>query len=109
MHVLNDMRCFGTFALAFAALAAGSGPAGAFRFPEQNPAPITQHQKELRYADSQGTQPYAMNYGDEAAQTLGVQKGKWEAFSTQSRDPLMPSFRGGIDEGRAMIGLRWSR
>jgi hypothetical protein len=48
-----------------------------------------------------------MNYTDEAAQTLGVKDGKWEAFSTQSPDPLMPRFKGGIDSGRAMIGLQW--
>jgi len=62
----------------------------------------------LRAADSQ-IQPYAMNYSDEAAQTLGVKSGKWEAFSTQTHNPMMPNFRGGIDGGRAMIGLQWRR
>ena len=68
--------------------------------------PQTEHQMQLRYADTK-PQPYAMNYTDEAAQTLGVKDGKWEAFSTQSPDPLMPRFKGGIDSGRAMIGLQW--
>jgi hypothetical protein len=103
-HVLNNMRCFGILALTIAALAAGSTTAWAFRPPDG--IPVTEHQRELRYADSQ-TQPYAMTYGDEAARNLGVQNGKWEAFSTNSRDPLMPSFRGGIDQGKAMIGLQW--
>jgi len=108
LHVLNDMRRFGTLAFAFVALAAGSGPAWAFRLPEANPIPLTEHQRLLRYADSQ-PQPYAMNYSDEAARNLGVANGRWEAFSTRSQDPLMPSFKGGIDGGRAMIGLQWRR
>ena len=63
---------------------------------------------QLRSADTR-RQPYAMSYGDEAARTMGLQNGKWEAFSAQSRNPLMPSFRGGIDQGRAVIGLQWRR
>ncbi|HET7084249.1 MAG TPA: hypothetical protein VFI23_05730 [Rhizomicrobium sp.] len=108
MHVLSHMRCFGTFALAFAALAAGSQAAWAFRLPDPNAMPLTEHQLQLRSAENT-PQPYAMNYTDEAARSLGVQNGKWEAFSTQSHNPLMPSFRGGIDGGRAMIGLQWRR
>ena len=103
-HVLNDMRCLRTLVLTIAAVAAASGPAWAFRLPDG--IPVTEHQKALRYADSQA-QPYAMSYTDEAARNLGVQDGKWEAFSTNSRDPMMPSFRGGIDQGKAMIGLQW--
>jgi len=106
LHVLNDMHCFGTLAFALVALAAGSGSAWAFRLPDPNAAPLPEHQMALRYADSQ-PQPYAMNYTDEAARTLGIQGGKWEAFSTNSRDPLTPSLRGGIEGGRAMIGLKW--
>jgi hypothetical protein len=106
LHVLNDMRCFGTFA--FAAMALATGPAAAWtsRLPNPNPMPLTEHQMALRSAEAQ-EQPYAMNYTDEAARNLGVQNGKWEAFSTRSHDPLVPSFRGGIDGGRAMIGLQW--
>jgi hypothetical protein len=106
LHVLKDMRCFGTLALAVAAVVAGSGLARAERLPDPNAAPQTEHQMQLRAAESQ-REPYAMNYSDEAARTLGVKDGKWEAFSTQSRDPLTPSFKGGIDGGRAMIGLQW--
>jgi hypothetical protein len=106
LHVLKEMRCFGILALAAAALAAGSGPGWAFRLPDPNAAPLTEHQIQLRAAEST-PRPYAMNYTDEAAQTLGVHNGKWEAFSTQSRDPLSPRFKGGIDGGRAMIGLQW--
>ena len=92
--------------LALSLLAMTAGPVWAFQVPDPRAAPLTQHQLDLRYADSQ-PQPYAMNYADEAARKLGVENGKWEAFSTHSRDPLIPSFRGGIDGGRAMIGLQW--
>jgi hypothetical protein len=102
------MRRFGTLALAFAALAAGSQAAWAFRLPDANPIPLTEHQKQLRAAESE-PQPYPMSYSEEAAKSLGVQGGKWDAFSTHSRDPFMPNLRGGIDGGRAMIGLQWRR
>ena len=108
LHVLKDMRRFGTLALAFAALAAGSQAGWAFRLPDSNPIPLTEHQKQLRAAETE-TQPYAMSYSEEAARSLGVRSGRWDAFSTQSRDPFMPSLRGGIDQGRAMIGLQWRR
>ena len=106
LHVLKDMRRFGTFAFAVAALAAGSPAAWAFRLTDPYAVPLTEHQLQLRSAETT-PQPYAMTFADEAARRLGVQNGKWEAFSTQSRDPLIPSFRGGIDGGRAMIGLQW--
>jgi hypothetical protein len=85
-----------------------AGPASAWtsRLPNPNTPPLTEHQIQLRVAESEH-QPYAMNYTDEAARSLGVKDGKWEAFATQSRDPLTPSFKGGIDGGRAMIGLQW--
>ena len=51
--------------------------------------------------------PYAMNYTDEAARTLGVNDGKWEAFDTHSSNPMVPSLQGGIDHGGAMISLQW--
>ena len=100
LHVLNDMRAFGTFA--FALLAAG--PAWAFSTPGGNAAWPTEHQKALRYAETQ-SQPYAMNYADEAAQTLGVREGKWEAFTPRSGD--MPSVKGSMDSGRPMLVLQW--
>jgi hypothetical protein len=111
LHVLKDMRRFGTFAFAVAALILQIGaaqPASAWssRLPNPNAPPLTEHQIQLRVAET-APQPYAMNYADDAARTLGVKDGKWEAFSSQSHDPLTPSFRGGIDGGRAMIGLQW--
>lgn len=83
-------------------------PALAFRPPDTNAPMPTEHQQDLRYADAQ-TSPYAMNYADEAAQRLGVHDGRWEAFDTQSTDPLVPSFKGGVDSGGAMFKLQWSQ
>lgn len=97
------MRAFRSLAFAFLA-AAGPAPAWAFRVPDSNAPPPTEHQIAQRYRDSQ-PRPYAMNYTDEAAQRLGVRDGKWEAFN--SRDPLMPSVKGGMDGGRPMISLQW--
>jgi len=89
------------------ALVLGTTSALAFRPPDTNAAMPTEHQQDLRYADAQ-TQPYAMNYTDEAAQRLGVHDGQWEAFNTHSSDPLMPSFKGGVDNGSAMVKLQWT-
>jgi len=104
LHVLNDMRCFGTFAFALAALAAGSGSAWAFRTPDANAAWPTEHQKALRYAETR-SRPYAMSYTDQAAQKLGMRDGQWEAFAPRSSD--MPSVRGSMDSGRPMLILQW--
>lgn len=100
------MRLMPTFAYACLTLIAGSLPALAFRPPDTNVAVATPHQQDLRTADNQN-QPYAMNYTDEAARSLGVHDGQWEAFDTHSTDPLVPSFKGGIDNGSAMIKLQW--
>ena len=102
MHVLNDMRCFGTFA--FILLAAGPASAATFHTPDGSTPWPTEHQKALRYAEAQ-PQPYAMNYADQAAQTLGVREGKWEAFTPRSSD--MPSVKGSMDSGRPMLILQW--
>lgn len=96
-----------TLTSAFIALIAGTGSVLAFQPSDTNAAWPTQHQLELRYADSQ-TQPYAMNYADEAAQRLGIHEGQWEAFDTQSSNPMMPSFKGGVDNGSAMFKLQWT-
>ena len=62
--------------------------------------------QDVRFNDA-GNSPYAMNYTDEAAQSLGIKDGKWEAFSTSSSDPLMPSLKAGADSGGAMFKLQW--
>jgi hypothetical protein len=100
LQVLNGMRCFGTLAFAFLAVAAGPAPAWAFGALGSNwPAP---HQIELSYA---APPRYAMNYVDEAAQTLGIHEGQWEAFAPRSSN--MPSLMGSMKSGRPMLILQW--
>jgi hypothetical protein len=95
----------GPLAFALLVVAAGVAPALAFDVPNNNAALLlTQHQMELRYADSQ-PQRYPMNYLDEVAQTLGMRRGQWEAFSPQSSG--MPSLKGRIKGGRPMFILQW--
>jgi hypothetical protein len=92
--------------LAAAALIAAAIPAQAYRMPETNAPAAIPHVQDVRFNDA-GKTPYAMNYTDEAAQTLGIKDGKWEAFSTKSSSPLMPSLKAGADSGGAMIKLQW--
>lgn len=85
---------------------AGAGSAQAGTVPDPNMGPATDHQLSVRYAQNQA-QPYAMTYTDEAASSLGVKNGRWEAFDTKSSDPLVPSLKGGVDHGGAMFKLQW--
>ena len=104
LHVLNDMRLFGTLAFAFAVAAAGAASASPYRLPDGSTPWPTDHQKALRVAETD-PQPYAMNHAEEAAQSLGVKEGKWEAFTPRSSD--MPSVKGSLDGGRPMLILQW--
>jgi hypothetical protein len=99
------MRPMPALACTLIALMAGIVPCLAFA-PYNAPLPATQHQLDMRYGDGQSP-PYAMSYTDEAAQQLGVHDGRWEAFATHSSDPLVPSFKGGVDNGSAMFKLQW--
>jgi hypothetical protein len=92
--------------LAAAALIAAAIPAQAYLMPDPSAQAPIPHVQDVRFNDA-GKTPYAMNYTDEAAQTLGIKDGKWEAFSTSSSDPLMPSLNAGADSGGAMIKLQW--
>lgn len=90
------------------ALAMGPVPALAFNPPGfDTPAPI-EHVQEARYADNQSA-PYAMNYADDAARTLGVRDGHLQVFDAGAAtgDPLVPSVKGGLDSGRPMLQLQW--
>ena len=53
--------------------------------------------------------PYAMNYMDEAAQTLGVRDGQMDLFSTRpvAHNPLVPVVSGGLGGDGAMLKLQW--
>ncbi|MFO1246952.1 MAG: hypothetical protein U1E93_01740 [Alphaproteobacteria bacterium] len=99
------MRLPRFLALAIPALIAGTGPALAFDpVPQTNKAFPTEHQQALRVADNESP-PYAMRYTDEAAQTLGMTDGKWEAYAPTS--PLLPRVNGGLDGGRPTLKLQW--
>jgi hypothetical protein len=102
------MRPLRTLTCACLCIIAGTASASAFRPADTNTLFPTQHQLELRYADSHAL-PYAMNYTDEVAERLGVHDGQWGAFDTNSSDPLLPSFKGGVDSGSAMFKLQWQR
>jgi len=101
------MRRTGTFLIA-AALAGITGPALGFGRPDLATSAPIEHVREARYAEAQSA-PYAMNYADDAARTLGVKDGHWQAFDTggSPRDPLLPSLNGGVDSGGAMLRLQW--
>jgi opacity protein-like surface antigen len=100
------MRHIRPFCLAAAFAACGSTAALAARI-DQPPSYPVQHQQDAQIAE-QTAQPYAMNYSDEAARSLGVKDGKWEAFDTgSSSSALMPSLKGGVDSNGAMVKLQW--
>ena len=88
--------------LAVAALLA-AGPALAFRAPDPNAPVPTPHQREVGYPD-QDRQPYAMSYSDEAARSLGLTDGRWEAFKSQSSGATL---KGGFDTRGAVLRLQW--
>ena len=100
------MRYLKTLALSLALAAAAGGPALAAHRLDLTPHYPIEHQTASALGDDT-PQPYPMNYAEEAAQTLGVSSGKWEAFDTGSSAPLMPSLKGGVDAGGAMVRLQW--
>jgi hypothetical protein len=53
--------------------------------------------------------PYAMNYSDEAAQTIGVRDGHWDVFSAKpaGNRSYLPSLSGGLGGDGAMLKLQW--
>ena len=98
------MRFGVILAVAIPVLVTGAAPAWAFPGPEINKAWPTEHQQALRAVADRPT-PYAMRYTDEAAQSLGMKDGKWEAFTPTSS--LMPRINGGLEGGRPMVRLQW--
>jgi len=53
--------------------------------------------------------PYAMNYADEAAQSLGVRDGRVDIFTAQPADnqSYLPTFSAGLGGDGAMLKLQW--
>jgi hypothetical protein len=84
------------------ALLLGTSPALAFPRPAPYPIP---HVQESQVQEP--SHPYARNYTDEMAQSLGIRDGRWEVFDIGSSHPLMPSLKGGIDGGGPMLRLQW--
>ncbi len=96
-----------TLFLAGAALIGGTTWASAAAWINPTYDLLTGRGKILKYQDQQPTRPYSMNFTDEAAQTLGVKNGRWEAFDTgPSRNGLTTNLSGGIDRGHPMIKLQ---
>jgi hypothetical protein len=84
------------------ALIGAAAPAWGFNDPgAMAPAPV-QHVQETRYAENQPA-PYAMNYADDAARTLGMKDGRWQAYSSSGGFSL----GGGLDGGRPTLHLQW--
>lgn len=107
------MRCHRVLfaATLFAGVPAVLSPAfaGPHHVPISAPPFPIEHVVASALAAEANPSPYPMNYADQAARSLGVSGGRWEAFDTgtSSSDPLMPALRGGIDGGGAMIRLQW--
>ena len=55
------------------------------------------------------TSPYAMNYADEAAQTLGFRNGHMDVFTAKPAEnrSYLPTFSGGLGGDGAMLKLQW--
>jgi hypothetical protein len=104
------MRPIPTTLLALAIAATIASPAFAVHRLNLTPHFPIEHQAAARFQD-QPAPPYPMNYADEAAQTLGISHGRWDAFETKTGDadnPYMPSLKGGIDGRGAMLRLQWT-
>jgi hypothetical protein len=99
------MRRICALLAAAAALSFGAAPAYAMGL-DLNPVVPSEHVREARYADT-APQRYPTTWSDEAAQSLGVQDGKWEAFHTEPSSRLEPSLNAGVDSGGAMLRLQW--
>jgi hypothetical protein len=59
--------------------------------------------------DDGSTKPYAMNYSEEAAASMGVHNGQMDVFSAQpgENEPFLPSVSGGVGSEGAMLKLQW--
>lgn len=97
------MRSIGTILWTAIALLSGGLPVQAR--PDLDPSYPIPHVRETQVAGR--AQPYAMNYTDQMAQSLGIRDGRWEVFDPGSNHPLMPSLKGGIDSGGPMLRLQW--
>jgi hypothetical protein len=60
-------------------------------------------------SDDTNVSPYALNYADEAAQSLGVRDGRMDVFTAKPPDnqSYLPTFSGGLGGDGAMLKLQW--
>jgi hypothetical protein len=106
-QVLSMQRLICPVICLCAGLLWGAGPACAAHLPNFNPVIPSEHQTETRY-QTEAAPPYAMNYTDEVARSLGVRGGRMDLFDTGPADnPLVPALKGGVDGDGAMIRLQW--
>ncbi len=85
---------------------AGFGP----RVPGANPlaSPLAYPGAPKPPPPEQQKQPYAMNYTDEAAETLGMRDGHMDVFSSKpAAHGFMPTISGGLGGDGAMLRLQW--
>ena len=92
--------------LALFALLAMEPSARAARVPFQDHLSL-QYPGAPRLVPERAKSPYPMTYTDEVAQSLGVKDGRWDVFSTRPVSGYMPSFSAGVDQGGAMLRLKW--
>src|SRR5262249_13431228 len=104
------MRGLAKIMVGAALLAMSLGPAAA-RSIFATPPPITAQDypgAPKPADDDQRNAPYAMNYTDEAVQSLGFRDGRMDLFSTHPPShSLWPSFSGGVGGDGAMLKLQW--
>jgi hypothetical protein len=84
----------------------GPPPLSPAPWSDFNAAVPSEHVRESRYTDTL-PQRYPTTWGDEAAKSLGVQDGRWEAFRTQPSSRLEPSLNAGVYSDGAMLRLQW--
>lgn len=99
------MRSFGTILWTVTGLVFGSVPALAFPTPTPDAAHTVPHVREMQ--SNERSEPYARNYTDQMAQSLGLRNGQWEVFDAGPNQSLMPSLKGGLASGGPMLRLQW--
>jgi hypothetical protein len=101
------MRAGRVFFLAWAALAACGTSAHAVKLPGQDHLSL-QYPGAPQTVHDEAQSPYAMNYADEVAQSLGIKNRHVDVFSTEpGSSGYMPSFSAGLGSDGAMFRLKW--
>jgi hypothetical protein len=99
------MQLFGTILGIAGGLFLGALPAHASPGSTPDPAYAVPHVRETQA--NERSHPYARNYTDQMAQSLGLRDGQWEVFDAGPRQSLIPSLKGGLASGGPMLRLQW--